>query len=195
VLPCRLIIAPHTALPQASRGSFASRSESLLTLSALSVLRAFSLLRALCAPYLCALGVNSESSLRASYVRPLTSAFPILATPSRPEQKRGVQNTIRVSPLESAFTNRYARNFFRIRIYENCRGHILQTKNLILLAPFRRADFIFSVPLFSRGSALFHFPYPVTPLPATLTKTAGVYPNSSQYGTLPLQSERNSNAS
>jgi hypothetical protein len=131
MLPCRLTIAPHPGLPRlprarfakgASRGSFASRSESLLTLSSLCVLRAFSLLRALCAPYLCALCVNSESSLRASYIQPLTSVFPIAATPSCPEQKRGVQNMIRVSPLESAFTNRSARNFFRIRIYENCRG-------------------------------------------------------------------------
>ena len=38
---------------------------------------------------------------------------------------------------------------------------------------FQRA---YSRPLFSIASALFHFPYPVTPLLATLTKTAGCIP-------------------
>ena len=37
----------------------------------------------------------------------------------------------------------------------------------------------FSRPFFSSTSALFHFPYPATPLFATLTKTAGVYTNNS----------------
>jgi hypothetical protein len=38
-------------------------------------------------------------------------------------------------------------------------------------------------PFCSYSSALFHFPYPATPLFATLTKTPGVYPNSSHSGT------------
>src|SRR6266568_2141657 len=38
-------------------------------------------------------------------------------------------------------------------------------------------------PLFSYNCALFHFPYPVSPAFATLTKTAGVWPNSSRFGT------------
>src|SRR5438445_9686900 len=38
-------------------------------------------------------------------------------------------------------------------------------------------------PLFSYACALFHFPYPATLLFATLTKTAGVWPNSSRFGT------------
>ena len=36
-------------------------------------------------------------------------------------------------------------------------------------------------PLFSGSSALFHFPYPVSPVFATLTKTTGVYTNSSHF--------------
>jgi len=38
--------------------------------------------------------------------------------------------------------------------------------------------------LFSSGCALFHFPYPVSPVLATLAKTAGVYTNNSHSGTL-----------
>jgi hypothetical protein len=38
----------------------------------------------------------------------------------------------------------------------------------------------------SHFSELFHFPYPVSPVFATLTKTPGVYANSSHFGTLPL---------
>src|SRR6266404_5337643 len=40
-------------------------------------------------------------------------------------------------------------------------------------------------PFFSYVCTLFHFPYPSTPLFATLTKTTGVYPNNS-----PLPSEK-----
>jgi len=40
-------------------------------------------------------------------------------------------------------------------------------------------------PFFSYACTLFHFPYPLTPLFATLTKTTGVYPNNS-----PLPSEK-----
>src|SRR6266566_9076598 len=50
-------------------------------------------------------------------------------------------------------------------------------------------------PLFSCACALFHFPYPVTPLFATLTKTTGVCTNSSQNGTSRLRPERNSHES
>jgi len=38
-------------------------------------------------------------------------------------------------------------------------------------------------PFVSAACALFHFSYPATPLLATLTKTPGVYPNSSHFGT------------
>src|SRR6266566_1113654 len=50
-------------------------------------------------------------------------------------------------------------------------------------------------PLFSYACALFHFPYPVTPLFATLTKTTGVGTNNSQNGTSRLLPERNSHES
>src|SRR2546425_5671117 len=50
-------------------------------------------------------------------------------------------------------------------------------------------------PLFSCTCALFHFPYPVTPLFATLTKTTGVGTNNSQNGTSRLLPERNSHES
>ena len=49
--------------------------------------------------------------------------------------------------------------------------------------------------LFSYTCALFHFPYPVTPLFATLTKTTGVGTNNSQNGTSRLLPERNSHES
>src|SRR5713226_602187 len=42
-------------------------------------------------------------------------------------------------------------------------------ENLVTETPFSR-------PLFSSTSALFHFPYPVSPAFATLTKTAGCIP-------------------
>src|SRR5229473_562112 len=48
----------------------------------------------------------------------------------------------------------------------------LRDENLATATPF-------SCPFFSCTSALFHFPYPATPLFATLTKTAGVYTNNS----------------
>src|SRR6266581_7038663 len=50
-------------------------------------------------------------------------------------------------------------------------------------------------PLFSCSCALFHFPYPVTPLFATLTKTTGVGTNNSQNGTSRPLPERNSHES
>src|SRR6266581_4501784 len=50
-------------------------------------------------------------------------------------------------------------------------------------------------PLFSYACALFHFPYPVTPLFAALTKTTGVGTNNSQNGTSRLLPERNSHES
>src|SRR3989442_5817957 len=50
-------------------------------------------------------------------------------------------------------------------------------------------------PLFSYACALFHFPYPVTPLFATLTKTTGVGTNNSQNGISRLLPERNSHES
>src|SRR6266699_5567545 len=50
-------------------------------------------------------------------------------------------------------------------------------------------------PLFSCSCTLFHFPYPITPLFATLTKTTGVGTNNSQNGTSRLLPERNSHES
>ncbi len=40
-------------------------------------------------------------------------------------------------------------------------------------------------PFLSYTCALFHFPYPVSPLLAALTQTAGCHPNNSHYGTPP----------
>ena len=41
------------------------------------------------------------------------------------------ENPLAATPLDSAFINCDARNFFRIRIYENCRvSSVLLTKNL-----------------------------------------------------------------
>jgi hypothetical protein len=45
-------------------------------------------------------------------------------------------------------------------------------------------------PFVSYTSALFQVPYPLSPLFATLTKTAGVYPNSSHSGTHPSSSTK-----
>ncbi len=46
-----------------------------------------------------------------------------------------------------------------------------------------RTKLLKSSSLFSRACALFHFPYPVSPVFATLTRTAGVYTNNSHSGT------------
>src|SRR5260370_17044793 len=53
--------------------------------------------------------------------------------------------------------------------------HFLTHKSRAKLLEFRS--------LFSIACALFHFPYPVSPVFATLTRTAGVYTNNSQLGT------------
>src|SRR6266568_2663307 len=54
--------------------------------------------------------------------------------------------------------------------------HFLTHKSRAKLLEFRS--------LFSTAYALFHFPYPVSPVFATLTRTAGVYTNNSQLGTI-----------
>ncbi len=58
-------------------------------------------------------------------------------------------------------------------------------ENLAAQTPFSR-------PFFSNTSALFHFPYPATPLFATLTKTAGCIPTIPilELATRPLRSLR-----
>jgi hypothetical protein len=55
------------------------------------------------------------------------------------------------------------------------------------LRPLAKSHFL--SPFFSAPSALFQVPYPASPLFATHTKTAGVCPDSSQFGTRtsPLQ--------
>jgi len=58
--------------------------------------------------------------------------------------------------------------------------------NFSLLRGSSRAIRHFFRPFFSCACALFHFPYPVSPLLATLTKTTGVYPNNSHSETLPV---------
>ncbi len=45
-------------------------------------------------------------------------------------------------------------------------------------------------PFLSYTCALFHFPYPISPLFAALTKTAGCHPNNSHCGTPPLARPR-----
>src|SRR5258708_34674423 len=47
-----------------------------------------------------------------------------------------------------------------------------------------RGNLMKKTPFNSVPSVLFHFPYPVSPLLATHTKSAGVWPNSSHSGTL-----------
>ena len=101
------------------------------------------------------------------------------------------EKTATASPLESSVlpraksrgTNCDARNPFRFRFlapseaegYENCR--VAYPSASILASPLtlpRKKPF--ANPLFSLRYALFQVPYPVTPLFATLTKTAGCIP-------------------
>ena len=63
-------------------------------------------------------------------------------------------------------TNRDARNPFRFRSYEKCR--VASFKPSIFLSPIFRTHF--------------QVPYPATLLFATLTKTAGVWGDSSRFG-------------
>jgi hypothetical protein len=102
------------------------------------------------------------------------------------------ENTVTASPLDSALAKRDARNPFRMRFYENCRVAYPRSSQFLKynfnFAPIgrsRQPNRINSRPFFSWTSALFHFPHRATPLFATLTKTAGVYTNSSHYGTPP----------
>jgi len=78
-----------------------------------------------------------------------------------------------------------------------CRGAFLDpARNVVLLTPsislrplqaLSYTQVTHETPrirsLFSRVCALFHFPYPVSPVFATLTRTAGVDTNNSQLGT------------
>src|SRR5260370_15509170 len=78
------------------------------------------------------------------------------------------KNTSRQLLWNLHLRDRDARNPFRIRSYENCRGSI-QHSHPVPLSPIFRI--------------FFQVPYPVTPLFATLTKTAGVCTNTSHSGT------------
>ena len=71
-----------------------------------------------------------------------------------------------------------------------CRSHLRRTspsrysdENLAFRPDFRA--FFSSATHSSKFRTLFQLPYPVTPLLATLKKTAGVWPNSSHFGTRP----------
>ena len=77
-------------------------------------------------------------------------------------------------------TNRDARNFFRIRSYANCR--VTSFKPNIFLPPIPAHTLAFPF-LSSIFRTFFQVPYPVSPLLATLTKTAGVCTNNSHSGT------------
>src|SRR6267142_3879371 len=85
--------------------------------------------------------------------------------------------------LEPAFTNRDVCNSFRMCSYVNCQVSPAQA------SPFLKSCLNFSVtlhssplthhfsgPFFSCTSALFHFPYPVSPVFVTLTKKPGCIP-------------------
>jgi hypothetical protein len=116
----------------------------------------------------------------------IVSHRPRCSTPCRHRD----ENTVTASPLESAVTKCDARNPFRIHFYENCRvAHAPSSQSLTRnvsftpLCPSTQPNCSDSRPFFSWTSALFHFPYSATPLFATLTKTPGVYTNSSHYGT------------
>src|SRR5713226_7883273 len=52
----------------------------------------------------------------------------------------------------------------------------LHAQLICILADKARTKVLNSRSLFSRACALFHFPYPVSPVFATLTKTAGCVP-------------------
>src|SRR6266704_2413090 len=59
----------------------------------------------------------------------------------------------------------------------------LRVQLICVLLVKARAKVLKFSSLFSSAYALFHFPYPLSPLLATLTKTAGVCTNSSHIGT------------
>src|SRR6266849_6607889 len=94
-----------------------------------------------------------------------------------------------ITSLEPAFTNRDVCNSFRMCSYVNCRVSLAQA------SPFLKSSLNFSVtlhssprthhfsgPFFSCTSALFHFPYAVSPVFATHTKTTGVHTDNSHSG-------------
>jgi hypothetical protein len=110
----------------------------------------------------------------------IASYYPRLASLSPHRDEKPVT----ASPLESALTNCDARNPFRMRSYENCRV-AYPHDSISRLPSLCRAKGPSVNPLISMRCALFHFPYPVNPVFATLTKTPGVCPNSSHSGTGP----------
>src|SRR5260370_33497718 len=80
-----------------------------------------------------------------------------------------------------------ARNPFRIRSYAKCRVTSFKP-NIFLFpsVPVRTVAFFF---LSSKFRIFFQVPYPLCPLLATLTKTAGMYTTNSHSGTPNLQIE------
>ncbi len=119
----------------------------------------------------------------------IVSRYPCRSTLLRHSDEKPVT----VNPLDSTLTNCDARNSFRIRFYENCRLVLVPRtkflKNNLNFTARRRsaaANWRDSRPFFSYGCALFHFPYPTSPLFATLTKTTGVCTNNSHSGTRPI---------
>jgi hypothetical protein len=96
------------------------------------------------------------------------------------------------SSTSESICHRDARKYFRICSYAKCRVSLTSlflflkySLNLLRLIAARAHFPNKTRLLFSWACALFHFPYGVTPLFATLTKTAGVYGVSSQFGTEP----------
>jgi hypothetical protein len=87
--------------------------------------------------------------------------------------------------LFPGLTNGDACNSFRIRSYANCR--VTSFKPNIFLPPIPAHTLAFPF-LSSIFRTFFQVPYPVSPLLATLTKSAGVCTNNSHSGTRPVGS-------
>jgi hypothetical protein len=86
-------------------------------------------------------------------------------------------------PLNLRLTNAPSRNPFPLTSLQMpgvCTPSIPELGTLCLRAPVTVTS---ASPVVSMRFALFHFPYSATPLFATLTKTTGVYTNSSHFGT------------
>lgn len=142
----------------------------------------------------CPVNTTLESSLL--HNSRLFSALPSSATVSFlflrfsalvPASHRRYKFRITATPLECAFTNRDVRKPFRIRFYKNCRVSPGSASPFLKDHLNSQVQFFFTPsepqktrPVFSIRRSLFHFTYALTPLFVTLTKNAGVYPNSSQ---------------
>jgi hypothetical protein len=114
-----------------------------------------------------------------------TSTTPCKSTTSETLCHRDARKSFSTLPLRAGLAR-------RIRSYAKCRVSLTSPSSFLKFSLnfFRliatRPQFPHKTrPLFSWACALFHFPYGVTPLFATLTKTAGVYGVSSRSGTRP----------